>query len=170
MRVLIISVLLIVNMILEATLLQSVRIFGVKPDFAIMIIVAFSILRGSSYGAFIGFGSGLLVDMMFGRTIGINALSYMLTGYIIGQAHENVFKDSIIPAVIFNAAAIIISQHIFFVLAYFSQNITSDGISYLNALTSIILPQCLYNAVIGGLLYKLLYRLDEMDIMDKRIY
>ncbi len=169
MRILVISILLVINLIMEATLFQYTRIFGVKPDFAIIIIVAYAILRGSSYSTFVGLGAGVLLDMMFGRTLGINALSYMITGYLIGQAHENVFKDSILPAIIFNIAAVFISQHIFFVFSYFTHNIVVE-FSYLKALTTIILPQCLYNAVIGAILYRYLYRLDEMDIMDKRIY
>ena len=48
-----------------------------------------------------------LIDMFYGQTIGINAFAYMITGYIIGQSKENVFKDSYIPSIVFNVAAIL---------------------------------------------------------------
>jgi len=169
-RIAVICALTVVNVILESTLFQYTRIYGIKPDFSIMLIVAYAIMRGSSYGAFIGLGAGLLLDMLYGRTIGINALSYMVTGYIIGQAHENVFKDSFIPSFIFNFIAIMIFQHCFMLLSYFSNNIPGMGISYLNILLKVILPQAVYNSVIGAVAYRYLYRLDETSFMNRRIY
>ncbi|MGE5629905.1 MAG: rod shape-determining protein MreD [Caulobacteraceae bacterium] len=170
MRIIVICALALVNIILESTLFQYTRIYGIKPDFSIIIIVAYAILRGSSYGAFIGLGFGMLVDILFGRTIGINALSYMITGYIIGQAHETVFKDSYIPAFLFNFSAVFIYQHLFFMLSYFSNNITGTNFSYLFILLKMIIPQAIYNAVLGAILYRYLYRLDEMPFMNRRLY
>ncbi len=170
MRIAVICILAVVNVIFESTLLQYTRIYGVKPDFSIMIIVAYAIIRGSSYGAFIGLGIGLLIDTMYGRVIGVNAFSYMVTGYIIGQSHENVFKDSYIPPFIFNAAAIIISQHCFILFSYFSRNFSSIGIPYIGMLLKVILPQAAYNAIVGLMVYRVMYKLDETPFMDKRIY
>lgn len=146
------------------------RICGIKPDFSIMVIVSYAIMRGSSYGAFIGLGIGLLTDFMYGRVIGINAMSYMVTGYIIGQAHENIFKDSLIPPFIFNIIAVLIFQHSFVSLSYFSSNFPSTGITYMHILLKVMLPQAFYNAIIGLVVYRLIYRLDSASFMDRRIY
>ena len=170
MRIAVICTLAVVNVILESTLFQYTRIYGVKPDFSIMIIVAYAIIRGSSYGAFTGLGIGLLVDMLYGRAIGINALSYMITGYIIGQAHENVFKDSFIPSFIFNFIAIMIFQHSYILLSYFSNNFPSTGVTYVYMLLKVILPQAIYNSVVGSIVYRYIYKMDEAPFMSKRIY
>ena len=170
MRILVVGILIIINIILESTIFQYLRIFGVKPDFIIIIMVSYAIMRGSSYGAFIGLGSGLLFDMLYGRAIGINALSYMITGYIIGQAHENVFKDSFIPAVIFNIGAVFIQQNLCFLATYFSNNFGENGVSYVYILVKTIIPLCLYNGLVGGILYRYIYKLDEKKFMEKRIY
>jgi rod shape-determining protein MreD len=169
-RIVVICVLAVFNVILESTLFQYTRIHGVKPDFSIMIIVAYAIMRGSSYGAFTGLGIGLLIDILYGRTVGINALSYMITGYIVGQAHENVFKDSFIPPFIFNLFAVLLFQHSYLLLAYFSNNFPDTGISYLYMLLQVILPQAVYNAVIGSVLYRYIYKLDEAPFMKRRLY
>lgn len=170
MRIAVICALTVVNIILESTLFQYTRIYGVKPDFSIMIIVAYAIMRGSSYGAFIGLGAGLLTDMFYGRTIGINALSYMVTGYIIGQTHENVFKDSFIPSFVFNFIAILIFQHSFILLSYFSNNFPTSGLPYVNMLMRVILPQAAYNSIVGAIAYRYIYKLDEASFMNRRIY
>ena len=170
MRIAVVCILAVFNVILESTLFQYTRIGGVKPDFSIMIIVSYAIIRGSSYGAFIGLGIGLMIDIMYGRVIGINALSYMVTGYIIGQAHENVFKDSFIPPFIFNLIAIIILQHSFILFSYFSNDFPSTGASYIYMLLKVILPQAFYNAIAGSIIYRFIYRLDETSFMNRRIY
>lgn len=170
MRIVFICILAVINVILESTSFQYMRIYGIKPDFSIMIIVAYAIMRGSSYGAFTGLGIGLLIDIMYGRVVGINALSYMVTGYIIGQAHENVFKDSFIPPLIFNFASVMIFQHCFILLSYFSNDFSSAGIPYVYMLLKVALPQAFYNAAIGWMIYRVIYKLDETSFMNKRIY
>lgn len=170
MRIAVVCLLAVINVILESTLFQYTRISGIKPDFSIMIIVAYAIMRGSTFGAFTGLGIGLLIDIMYARVIGINALSYMLTGYIIGQAHENVFKDNFVPPFIFNLIAIIIFQHSFIFLSYFSNDFPSTGSSYIYMLLQVILPQALYNAVVGSIVYRFIYKMDETSFMDRRIY
>ncbi len=170
MRIVIVSLLAVVSLILESTLLQYTRIYGIKPDLGLALIVAFAIMRGSGFGAFLGLSIGLLLDMMYGITIGMNAFSNMLTGYLIGQMHENVFKDSYLPAVIFNLAAVFTAQHLYFMLAYLTNNLAGTGITYVQTLMHVILPQSIYNAAIGALVYRYIYRLDEMDFMNRRIY
>jgi len=123
-------------------------------------------MRGSGYGAFIGLASGFLQDTFFGYTIGINAFSYMITGYLIGISRENVFKDSYIPSIVFNLGAVFIYQHLFFLITYF----TKIDISYTHAFLNIILPQSIYNAILGPFAYRLILKLDEKRFMDNKIY
>ena len=96
MRILVLGILILLNFIFESTIFQYTRIFGIKPDFTIMLITSYAIMRGSVYGGFIGLMSGFLNDLIYGKSFGVNSLSYILTGYIIGQSQENVFKDSFI--------------------------------------------------------------------------
>lgn len=166
MRILVISLMVLFNFILESTLFQYTRIFGVKPDFTIILITSYAIMRGSSYGGFIGLASGLLQDLVFGCSMGVNGFSYMITGYLIGQSNENVFKDSYVPSIIFNIGAVFIYQHLFFLITYFSKT----NISYAHALLNIMIPQSIYNAILGSIAYRLIYRLDEKSFMNNKIY
>ena len=50
MRIAVICILSVFNVILESTLFQYTRINGIKPDFSVMIIVAYALLRGSTFG------------------------------------------------------------------------------------------------------------------------
>lgn len=170
MKSIVISGLVLLNVILEATLFQYLRIFDVKPDFVIILIIAYAILEGGAYSTVIGLASGLLIDIMYGRILGVNAFSYMITGYLLGQAHDNVFKDSILPPVLFNFAAVFIYQHLYFFLMYMTGNLLHDGFSYTNILFRMIIPQSFYNAVLGAIIYRYYLYLNEKDFMHRKLY
>lgn len=170
MKKLVISGLILLNVILEATLFQFLRIQGIKPDFVIILVIAYAILEGGAYSAVIGLASGLLIDILYGRVLGVNAFSYMLTGYLLGQAHENVFKDSILPPALFNFAGVFVYQHIYFLIMYLTGNLLHDGISYTNILLSVILPQGIYNAIVGAVIYRYYLHLNDRKFMQNRLY
>ena len=54
MRIAVIGSLLVIIHILESTLFQYIRIGGIGPNFMIMLIVSFALLRGSKEGMAIG--------------------------------------------------------------------------------------------------------------------
>lgn len=170
MKTIIISVIVLLNVILEATLFQFLRIADVKPDFIIIMIIAYAILEGGAYSAVIGLASGLLIDILFGRVLGVNAFSYMITGYLFGQAHDNVFRDSILPPALFNFAAVIIYQHLYFFLMYMTGNLLHEGFSYMHILLGMIIPQSLYNTILGAVMYRFYLHLSEKDFMQRRLY
>ena len=62
MRAIVLGSLLVIMHSLESTLFQYIRIGGIGPNFMIMIIVSFALLRGSKEGMIIGAFSGLLYD------------------------------------------------------------------------------------------------------------
>jgi rod shape-determining protein MreD len=170
MKAIVISGLILLNVILEGTLFQFLRIGGVKPDFVIIMVVSYAILEGGAYSAAIGFASGLFIDILYGKVLGVNALSYMITGYLLGQAHQNVFRDSLLPPALFNFTAVLLYQHIYFLMMYLTGNLLYDGISYTAMLLKVILPQSLYNAALGAVLYRYYLRLNNKKIMSNRLY
>lgn len=166
MRVLILGIIVFLNFILESTIFQYTRIFGVKPDFTIMLIISYAIMRGSMYGGLIGLISGFLNDLFYGKSFGVNSLSYMLTGYIIGKSQENIFKDSLIPPILFNIVGVFIYQNLFYFISYLSK----VNISYMHVLINIMIPQSIYNGILGVVVYRYIYKLDDKNFMDRKIY
>ncbi len=166
MRIFVLGILILLNFILESTIFQYIKVLGVKPDFTIMLITSYAIMRGSIYGGFVGLLSGFLNDLFYSISFGVNSLSYMLTGYIIGQFQKNIFKDSFLPPIIFNIIGVFIFQHLFYFISYMSK----INISYLYALFNIMIPQSIFNGIIGIFVYKYIYKLDEKNFMDKRIF
>ena len=166
MRIFVLGILILLNFILESTVFQYIKILGIKPDFTIMLITSYAIMRGSVYGGFVGLLSGFLSDLFYSISFGVNSLSYMLTGYIIGQFQENIFKDSFIPPIIFNVIGVFVFQHLFYFVSYISKT----NISYLHALLNIMIPQSILNGILGIFVYKYIFKLEERNFMKKKIF
>lgn len=170
MRIIAISLLLLMNIALEGTLFQGLRFFGTKPDFTLMLIVSIGLLRGKNYGTFSGLAGGLLLDIIYGKVFGIAAITYMLIGYLAGVYSEKVFKDSVIPAVIFNVIAVGISQTIFYLFYYLTNSFGYFGLDLLTLFLEKIIPLAVYNGVLCIFVYKLMQYMDKRKFLERRIY
>ncbi|AOT72753.1 rod shape-determining protein MreD [Geosporobacter ferrireducens] len=153
MRIFAVSMILITNFLLQSTLLQHFRVFGILPNTALILVVHFSILWGKNRGALIGFFAGLLQDIFLGNVFGVNALIYMLLGYNIGMLEKAIFKDNPLTPVLFTVLSTAIYHLFLFSLMYIYQ-IRTD---FLPLLRNVILIEAVYNGLLSPFIYKRLY-------------
>jgi len=154
MNVYLLVVMVISNFILQSTILGHLRIAGILPNTALIIIVTVSIIYGRKEGMIAGVVSGLLQDIFFSKAIGINILIYLSIGYIIGGVENKVFKDNYITPLLFIFFATIYYHSIYFIFMHFLK----QSISYFSVFRSIILIEVIYNAIVGVTFYRVLYR------------
>ncbi len=162
MRILVTAVIVIVNFILQSTLFQYIEIMGIKPNTAIIIIVAFSFMRGEMSGAMLGLLIGLLQDMFFGTYIGINAILYMLTGLLCGKFFVDYYKENYLLVLVLTVVSTIFYEFLFFVTNILLRGYT-DFAYYFN---KIILPETVYTAFFAIFIYRLLFVINRQ--LEKR--
>ena len=75
---------IVVCFLLECTVFQKIAFASITPNLLIIITSAFGFMRGKKEGMFVGFLSGLLVDIFFNELIGFYALIFMVIGYVNG--------------------------------------------------------------------------------------
>ena len=85
----------IVTFVLQSTLFQAISLASIAPNAIIMLVSVYGFIRGKKSGMFIGFFSGLLVDIFYGDIIGFYALLYMVVGYLNGFFHARYYKEEI---------------------------------------------------------------------------
>ncbi len=151
----ILFIVIIVNFIIQFTLLQHFKIWGVIPNTALIIVVCFAILQGRKDGAIIGFFLGILQDVFVGNVIGANALSYMLVGYCMGNLEKFIFKDNFLNPVFFTAIATIIYSVLFLFILY----MIDYPIHIAMLFQSSLLIEIIYNGVLAIFFYKFVLRL-----------
>jgi len=151
---LVFALLLGLALLLESTLLQFVRVAGVRPDLVLVLVVFYAIINGSKEGAFWGFMGGLAKDFLSGYYLGLNALSLAVIGYLVGLGHTRLFREShyVLAGVTFLATVLVEVFRYLLILGL--------GITILpgEALWGLILPLGVYNAGVALLFYRPFYR------------
>lgn len=84
---------IVVCFLLQSTLFQTLSFASISPNLLIVVVSSFGFMRGRKEGMWIGFFSGLLLDIFFGSVIGFYALIYMYIGYINGFFRKIFFPD-----------------------------------------------------------------------------
>jgi rod shape-determining protein MreD len=74
--------------VVQVAAVSQVSIFGVNADLTPLVVMSVGLLAGSLIGAAMGFGIGLLVDMILVQTLGITSLLYIAIGYWSGRLRE----------------------------------------------------------------------------------
>lgn len=87
--------------------LEAFELLGIKPDFLLLLVIYFSIVRGSFAGVWVGFFAGLLQDINLSGLFtsndtdlvffwGVRALPKALIGYISGHIVTWVNRKSLL--------------------------------------------------------------------------
>lgn len=150
MVILALSLIMIINLIIQSTILPYIPIFGYVPNTALVIIVVVALLKGKHYGGFFGLILGLIQDILFGTVVGVNGLIYFALGYTIGfiQTTLNV-ENSIIPAICSGLGTIIYNSLYFLLMFFLSRSIPMEVM-----IKNTFSIEILYNSILAVLIYK----------------
>ena len=159
MIILLKSAIIVVALLIQLTLINSVTILGVKPDLILIVILVFSLLKGGKEGAISGFVSGLLQDIFSTGLLGINALVKTVIGFTCGTLKEKIFHEHIlflIPAITF-IASLVQSILIFLLLRAF-------GIEYslVWSIKQVALPEALYSSLLSPFIFLVINKLFQL--------
>jgi rod shape-determining protein MreD len=76
--------LLCVLALLQSTLLPQLQVLGVQPDLVLLVVVSWSLLRGSEEGMVWALIGGLALDVLSSAQLGVNTLPLLLIGFLTG--------------------------------------------------------------------------------------
>ena len=156
---------IVVCFLLECTVFQKIAFASITPNLLIIITSAFGFMRGKKEGMFVGFLSGLLVDIFFNELIGFYALIFMVIGYVNGFFKRIFFPDEVkLPL-----ALIAVSDFFCNLLIYFSLFWFRGRFSFGYYLFHTILPELVYTMIVSVLLYFILLKVNEkLEAIERR--
>jgi rod shape-determining protein MreD len=76
--------LIVASVVLQTTLFPDLRLFGIAPDFVLVVTIAVAYRVGPEAGAVYGFASGLAIDLFLQTPLGISALSFAMVAFGVG--------------------------------------------------------------------------------------
>jgi rod shape-determining protein MreD len=81
-------VLAFATVVIQQAAVSQISIFGVSADLTSLVVMSVGLLAGSVAGAIMGFGTGLLVDLVLVQTLGVTSLLFIAIGYWSGRLRE----------------------------------------------------------------------------------
>ncbi len=166
MKQLFIAFIIVLTYILQTTLMPEITVFGVHPDLCLIIICSIAFLFGSTSGGVVGFFLGIMTDLYYGRSIGINALLFLYIGILLGSLNKRVFKDNYLVILIF----LVFTTFIYESIAYFYVAfVYSQSVNMLIALKNIGVV-ILLNSIISFFVYPILLKINIDLEIDRNIF
>ncbi|MBA2439170.1 MAG: rod shape-determining protein MreD [Thermoleophilaceae bacterium] len=83
-----VALIALVAVILQLSGFGPDRLFGGQPDLVPLAVAAVAVYAGSVAGAATGFGTGVLLDLAVGGTMGASSLVLSAVGYGVGRYRE----------------------------------------------------------------------------------
>lgn len=164
-RKIIVVITIIICFILQSTVFQALSFASISPNLLIIVTSSFGFMRGKKEGMFIGFFSGLLIDIFYGSVIGFYALLYMYVGYANGFFRKLFFPEDIkLPMILISASDLVCNLLVYFFLFLFRKQFAFNYY-----LVHIIIPEWVYTILVTIFLYFILLRINQkLEMSEKR--
>lgn len=85
---------LVLCVLAQTAVFSRLRIDDVGPDIGLVATVGLAYREGPVAGALFGFASGLAIDLFLQTPLGLSALAYALTGYLVGVVQSGILRTS----------------------------------------------------------------------------
>jgi rod shape-determining protein MreD len=146
--------LLVLAAVLQTVLISQVSVLGVTADLFLILTVIVAVCRGSSEGAVFGFFAGIIADIAYFSPLGVRALVYVLTGYLVGMfvARFGIVKPW--SVVVLAGVTSFLAQFLFGLLQY----VMGPRGGFLTMIGTQIMPEAVLDALVTAPLYVLLVR------------
>ena len=72
----------------------GLRVWGVSPDFAVVLAIVIALRYGPNYGVWTGFTVGLCLDLMNPTWLGVTSLAAVIAGFISGLGVKQVLHPN----------------------------------------------------------------------------
>jgi len=168
-RILIYGICIFVLLIIQSTIINSIQVFGVKPNLMLVFIVSVALLNGSVQGAVVGAVLGLMQDVISGKIIGFYCLLGMYLGLIIGAVNKRLYRENLIIIIFFTFLSTFVYEELVYIINTFINGQFDFNASFANT----ILPEAIYNMFVTIFIYmfvvKINHNLDTVEV-DNRAY
>jgi len=149
--------LLVTAALAQATLSPYMKINGVHPDWVLVLVIGWTVLRGLEEGVLWALIGGVSLDFLSGAPFGVFSLTMLLAALAAGLFHGRTFGTSIVVPVVltfpltflFNGAALLLLS------------LLGHPVNWAAALTSILLPAAIFNTGVMAFVFPLLYLLNR---------
>ncbi len=144
-----VCLIILINLVLQTTVMPRLSVIGVHASLSIPVIVGLSIGFGPFVGGFSGLAIGLVEDILFSKVLGVRALIYFIIGFVIGNSEIGINKEDVRSGLILTIIATISS--------YIANVVIGNIIGLKIVLLNYLLGPIIIEIIMNSLLYVLVF-------------
>jgi rod shape-determining protein MreD len=135
--------------VVQTAVAPAFTFLGVQPDFMLVVVVGWGVLRGVEEGLIWGAIGGMALDLLSGSPFGVFTFSLVLVSFLTGLGEINVFRANILlPGVTVVVATVIYNLLILAMLQLMGRPVTWDP-----GLVRLIAPATVLNVICLTVVY-----------------
>ena len=139
---------------LQVNVFSVLTIAGIKPNLLIIYILCIGLYASSLYGIGLGVFFGLLLDLIFGKVIGISAIMFCIVGYLGSYFDKNFSKENKITIILIIAGTTALYE----LGSYFLSSIILNFDAEYFAFLKMLILEIIYNVLLVIILYPLIQK------------
>lgn len=143
---------------LQVNIFSNFTINGVTPNLFVIYVLFIGLFTNQFLGISFGVIIGLILDLLYGKTIGVTAFMLCVVGYLGAYFDKNFSKENKF-AIIF---MILGATFIFELGSYFINSIILEFEREYWYFFKILVLECLYNVLLTIILYPIIQKLGYM--------
>ncbi len=157
---------LILTALIQINLINVIPLFGVVANIGVIVIAGFGFINGRTIGGLTGMVYGLIIDVVFSRTIGINLFLYSFLGACTGNISNKFSKDNKTAFVMIALTATVVFE---LINCFLVSTVNGSDIGFVRMIM-IICVETAYNILLSSILYKFIRGLGEVVNRSKSSY
>ncbi|MFA6807548.1 MAG: rod shape-determining protein MreD [Eubacteriales bacterium] len=163
MRYIVLLILFVTSLVLPGTVFYYWSWAGIKPDLAMLLIIYIALHYRPAQGVAIGFVTGLLVDMFYGRNIGMYTIALTVVALLSAVLQKSWYRENI-PLTTFLVFIVTLVGQL--VIAFLG---AIAGLNwYVGDIVQIVLGVSFYNALLVPLTYPLIHGSFTSGVLKER--
>ena len=139
---------------LEANIFPFLTINGVLPNLFIIFILFIGLFANTAYGVFFGAICGLILDLIYGKSIGISAVMFCIVGYLGSYFDKNFSKENKITIILMVVGSTIIFEAGYYLLSSIIIDFKLEWLAFFK----ILIVEAVYNVLLSIILYPIIQK------------
>ena len=156
MKKLVINIFLILTIFiiyfLQSNFFTWFNIAGIMPNLFVVIVLFIGLFASKTMGTIYGIVIGLILDLLFGRSVGIQAVSLGLIGFLAGIFDKNFSKDSRMTIMLMVLSSTVIVEVLNYLFKYMFEGVSVEIFNFVK----ILVLEVIFNLLLTIILYPLI--------------
>lgn len=150
-----------ITFFVQADIFQTFTIAGVMPNLFVIFILFVGLSANATVGIFFGVVGGLIIDLVYSKSIGITAVMLCVIGYLGAYFDRNFSKENKITIIIMVAVSTIIFEVGYYAINCIILGFDAEILFFIRTLAIEVLYNILLTIILYPLIQKMGYSIDR---------